>query len=105
MAKACASHGSRNTGPPSASRGRAASLSNSGRLKIRLPKIRMHVVARWVIFAPELLSREAHRVEPLRVVPAAGSARIGKHVGSICADDLARMATQIARQTRMAFGV
>ena len=48
--------------------------------------------------APKLLSIEAHRVKPLRIVAFAGSYRIGKDVRAMQALDHADVAARIARQ-------
>src|SRR3989442_6423798 len=86
MEKACASHGSRNTGP-CASRGmpgtasvarRAAAGSTvmSGRLQVWLERLDRDLQGRVGGRAPELVAVEHHRVQPIRGLAPAPGGRI-----------------------------
>src|SRR6266487_1612833 len=98
MAKACASHGSRNT-EPSRSNGmpgtdcvtcRTGSLpivlfamDESRRLKIRLEGVDGDFQGRVGIRTPQFGPVEHHRVEPLRIVALIECDGIGKGVTSV----------------------
>src|SRR5829696_7177877 len=92
MAKACASHGSRNTGPCSscgrpgtaavASRAAAGSKFESGGLKVRLERLDRHRQRRIGIGTPELTAVENHGVKPLWVLAAPCRDRVGKDMAA-----------------------
>src|SRR5262249_53377247 len=108
MAKACASQGSRNTGP-SVSRGTpgtamaarmaaCGSIPMSGRLQIGFPGVDRNFRGGVAPVTPQFAPVEAHGVKPLRIL--AGSRRIAvwKNVAADDALDRADVATHIARQ-------
>src|SRR5688500_12373032 len=111
MAKACASHGSRNTGPCS-SRGmpgtaavawRAAAGSNfgSGGLKVRLERLDRYGQRRIGMGAPEVARVEHHRVKPLRVLALPCRDRVGKDMAAAHRFDQAFMAARVTRKPRV----
>src|SRR5256885_2924121 len=101
MAKACASHGSRNTGP-SASRGIAGKASSrSGRFKIRLPAIDRDGERRIGIVAPKLGPREDDGIDPLRVFAATMRIGVREYITASTAFDDPKLAARIARQPRV----
>src|SRR5260370_29728470 len=119
MANACASHGSRKTGP-SWSRGmlrtesitcRAAAksfgpgarseLKASRRFEIRLERVDRYLDGRIGVRAPELAALEYDGVEPLRAVALVDRERIGKGVATVHQLDDAEPAARVARQPGM----
>src|SRR4051812_45360064 len=101
MAKACASHGSRKTGP-FASRGICGSaFRRSGWLKIRLPAVDRHAESRIGVSPPKLRSLEDHRVDPLRVLALAMRIGVGEDVAALTLLYDAELAAGIARQPRV----
>src|SRR5712691_12850503 len=103
MAKACASHGSRNTGSPQSSGmpGRLAADAASGRLEIGFPGIDRDLQLGIALGAPQFATLELHGIEPLRLLAGARRIAVGKHVAPADTLDRADMATHVARQTRM----
>src|SRR5262249_34783577 len=115
MAKACASQGSRNTGP-SASRGTPGtaiaarmpargSSGMSGALQIRLPCVDRDFGGRIAVRAPKLASIETHGVKPLRIFSRALRVAVGKHVAANHAFDGANVTTHISGQAGMCRGI
>src|SRR4029453_1052109 len=96
MAKAWASQGSSKTGP---------SGGRSGGIKIGLPQIGRHGIARMAGLAPDVAGGKPHRVEGLRVFALAMRIGVGENMSAVQAHDLTFMATQIARQPRMCHGM
>src|SRR5450631_426753 len=113
MAKACASHGSRNTGPPRSScgtpgttsvarRAAAGSTVMSGRFQIRLESLDRDSQGRVDVRPPEQAAVEHHGVEPLRILAPAGRDGVRKDVAT--AERLYHpfTAARVARQARVA---
>src|SRR5262249_41662430 len=111
MAKAWASHGSRNTGP-SASRGTPGtataarmaargSIVTSGWLQIGLPGIDGNLRSGVAVFAPQFASIEAHGVKPLRVLAGSRRIAVGEDVAADDALDRAQVAAYVARKARV----
>src|SRR5262245_14930811 len=111
MAKACASQGSRNTGP-SASRGTPGtaiaarmpargSIDMSGALQIGLPRVDRDFGRRIAVRAPKLASIETHGVEPLRIFSRAGGVAVGKYMAAEHALDRADVPTHVSGQASM----
>src|SRR4029079_13112792 len=111
MAKACASQGSRNTGP-SASRGTpgtataarmaaCGSIAMSGRLQVRLPGVDGNPRGGVAFITPEFVPVESHGVKPLRIL--AGSRRIAvrENVTADDAFDRTDVTAHVARQARV----
>src|SRR5260370_11045270 len=103
MAKACASHGSRNKGSPQSSGmpGRLAADAASGRLEIGFPGIDQDLQLRVALGAPQFAALELHGVEPLRLLAGTRRIAVGKDVAAVHALDRAEMAANVARQARM----
>src|SRR5262249_30700257 len=99
MAKACASHGSRNTGPPESTGipGKLAAAA-SGRLEVGFPGIDRDLEFRVALRAPQLAAVEAHGIEPLRIFAGARRVAVGKDVAAVHALDGAHVAADVARQ-------
>src|SRR5262245_17970423 len=108
MAKACASQGSRNTGP-SASRGTpgtataarmaaCGSIPMSGRLQIRFPGVDRDSRGRVAAIAPQLAPVEAHGVKPLRILARSRRVAVWENVTADDAFDRANRAAHIAGQ-------
>src|SRR5262245_28644370 len=110
MANACASHGSRKTGPSAshgmpgtASRARraaAGSIVMSGGVEIGLERIDRNLHGRVALRAPQLAAVEADRVEPLRAFALPGHDAVRKHVTPVQPLDHADMTAHVARQPR-----
>ena len=112
MAKACASHGSRNTGP-SASRGMLGHFlrgAGCGGLvdhfflspaPDRAPRRRPRPSRSDRVGAPQFAAVEAHGVEPLRIFAGAERVAVGKNMAADDALDDAGMPAHITRQPRM----
>src|SRR5262245_19367139 len=115
MAKACASQGSRNTGP-SASRGTPGtaiaarmpargSSGMSGALQIRLPCVDRDFDRRIAVRTPQLASIEAHGVKPLRILSRASRAAAGTHMAADHAFDDANVTTHVSGQADVRLGI
>src|SRR5499427_318977 len=111
MAKACASHGSRNTGP-SASRGipgtasvarrvAARSMAISGRLQIGLESFDRYRHRRIGVIAPQFARVEADGVEPLRMLALANRGSVREDVATLHALDNAGVPAHVTRQPGM----
>src|SRR5215469_10872617 len=93
IAKACASHGSRNTGPASsrgmpgtasaARRAAVGSTGMSGRIEIGLKGVDRNLQRRIAVRPPQLAPLEEHGIEPLRVIARAGGGAVGKNVTAV----------------------
>src|SRR5262245_55973921 len=112
IAKACACHGSWNTGP-SLSRGMpgtataeasvaasdcAISRCSSHRFEIGLESVDRHLYGRVGVRAPQIAVVEAHRVKPLRALGAGRDDRIREHVAAVHPLHGTGMTAHVARQ-------
>src|SRR5262249_24603385 len=116
MAKACASHGSRNTGP-SASRGTPGTAAAAGAPCARpharlsrgiargLERVDRHADGGIRVLAPQLTALEDHRVEPLRVLAPSRRGRVGEDVAAVDALDHADVSAHVTREARVRQGV
>src|SRR5262245_34341624 len=114
MAKACASQGSRNTGP-STSRGilGTASIARraavraimSRRLKGRYPRLDRHLQSRIGASAPQFAAVEQHGIEPLRILALADRDAVREDVMPAHAFDHADAPSRVARQPGMRLGM
>src|SRR5688572_15186932 len=111
MAKACASQGSRNTGPFSsrgmpgtasiAVRAAAGSIFKSRRLKVRLEGLDGHGERRIGVCAPQLAGVEDDRVEPLWILASARRHRVGEDMAAAHCFDHTDTVACVARQARV----
>ena len=104
-AKACACHGSANTGPAS-SRGRLCNSGKqpfrSGTFKVVVPQVDVDRIAGRSLIAPKLTCRELHRVHMLSFLTQPMSVGIGENIDSVIAVDLTHFASRITGQPCMA---
>src|SRR6266536_6262008 len=114
MAKACACHGSSNTGLPSSPRGSPTvsggadvmlRLPCSGRLKVVVPQVHVDAVARRGVWPPEFARLEAHAVHVLRIAALLGGTRIREDEHPVVGFDPTAPPPHVARQPRVAHGM
>src|SRR5438105_14172102 len=74
----------------------------SGRLQVRLEGFDRDLQRRIGALAPELAAIEDHRVQPLRILAAAGRRGVREDVASAHRLDDANTATRVTRQARVA---
>src|SRR5215471_9952434 len=74
-------------------------------LKIRIPQIQMHRVARRGFLAPQLLCSESNGIKVLRLLAQKMRVGVWKHEDAVMADNRSLVASYVAREPGVALGV